>query len=237
MIQITLMAMVTTLPVPGYKAAFAAGKSSSRADSESLSEQMQQLSGGSTTEKFYVVQPRRSGNSGVFDVSIGGGYNTNSDVNIRSAERMARINYHATNSLFLSIAGSQVHNQFSLSAKKRMEEDGVYPNVGFVKSRADFSIGYNLIYGKARVTKDAMFYFDQYICLGAGIINQTNTKEEVKTPAGVADIGASFWFGRAVSMAIGAKAYRFKETRLESEGIANHVVAYANLGVLLGGAG
>ena len=68
-------------------------------------------------------------------------------------------------------------------------------------------------------------------------MNQTNTRKEVKTPAGVVDVGASFWFGRTVSLALGGKAYRFKETRLASEGVANHIVAYANLGVLLGGAG
>ena len=215
----------------------AASSQATRGDNDSLTDQMQQLSGGSSSEKFYVVHDRRSGNAGVFDISAGAGYNTNSDVNIRSSEQMARINYHATDKVFLSVAGSQVHNQFNLSAQKRMEEDGTFPNVGFVKSRVDLSIGYNLIYGKARVSKDAIFYFDQYVAIGGGVINQTNTREEVKTPAAVVDIGASFWFGRTVSLALGAKTYRFKETRLASEGVANHVVAYANLGMLLGGAG
>ena len=161
----------------------AASSQATRGDNDSLTDQMQQLSGGSSSEKFYVVHDRRSGNAGVFDISAGAGYNTNSDVNIRSSEQMARINYHATDKVFLSVAGSQVHNQFNLSAQKRMEEDGTFPNVGFVKSRVDLSIGYNLIYGKARVSKDAIFYFDQYVAIGGGVINQTNTREEVKTPA------------------------------------------------------
>ncbi|MEI6398905.1 MAG: hypothetical protein WCO71_09055, partial [Pseudomonadota bacterium] len=106
----------------------AASSQATRGDNDSLTDQMQQLSGGSTAEKFYVVHDRRSGNAGVFDISAGAGYNTNSDVNIRSSEQMARINYHATDKVFLSLAGSQVHNQFNLSAQKRMEEDGTFPN-------------------------------------------------------------------------------------------------------------
>ena len=203
----------------------------------SLIDQMQQLSGGSNSEKFYVVQPRRSGNAGVFDIAGGVGYNANSDVNVRSSEAMARVSYHATDNWFLSLAGSQVRNQFSLSAQRRISDDGVYPDVGFVKSRYDATVGYNLIYGKARVSKDSVFYFDQYIALGAGQIEQSNTRETSKTPAMVADIGATFWFAQRVSLAIGAKTYRFKETRIASDGIANHVIAYGNIGMLLGGAG
>jgi outer membrane beta-barrel protein len=205
--------------------------------SKSLTDQMSQLSGGSNTEKFYVVQDRQSGNAGVFDLAVGAGFNTNSDVNIQSTESQLRLKFHPTNRLFVSLAGSQVKNKLNRSAQRRIDDDGIYPDVGFVKSRADFSLGYNLIYGKARVSKDSVFYFDQYVALGGGTVEQTNTRDTARTPAIVGDVGASFWFGRRVSFAIGAKAYRFKEIRIASEGIANHVVGYANVGVLMGGAG
>ena len=205
--------------------------------SKSLTDQMGQLSGGSNTEKFYVVQDRQSGNAGVFDLAVGGGTNTNSDVNIQSSESILRLNYHATDRVFVSLAGSQVKNRLNRSAQRRIDDDGIYPDVGFVKSRADLSLGYNLIYGKARVSKDAVFYFDQYVAIGAGTVEQTNTRDTARTPAIVGDVGASFWFGRRVSLGLGAKAYRFKEMRIASEGIANHVIGYANVGVLMGGAG
>lgn len=205
--------------------------------SRSLADQVEQLSGGSTGEKFYVVHSQRSGNVGVYDLAVGAGVNTTGDVNIQSTDTMIRAKYHANNHMFVSLAASQVKNQFNASAQRRISEDQIFPDVGFVTSRSDLSFGYNLIYGKARLTKDAVFYFDQYVALGAGLIDQTDTRNSVVTPAMVADLGISFWFGGRVSLAVGAKTYRFQETRIASRGTANHVIGYGNLGMLLGGAG
>jgi outer membrane beta-barrel protein len=223
-------------PSSAPTAAVATGVSGSDS-SKSLADQMNLLSGGTNAEKTYAVHEQRSGNVGVYDIAAGAGVNTTGDVNLRSTDAMVRLKYHATNHLFVSLGHSQVKNQFNLSAKRRIDEDRVYPNVGFVTSRNDLSLGYNLIYGKARLTKDAMFYFDQYAALGAGMIGQTNTRENLMTPAMVADLGVSFWFGGRVSLAVGAKGYRFKEIRIASSGMTNHVIGYANLGMLVGGAG
>ncbi len=240
-VQLLKFSQVTMLSLVILKPAFLIGAEKASKDdassSKSLSEEMDKLTGGSTSEKFYVVQDRQSGSSGVFDISVGGGINTNSDVNLKSTETIGKLKYHAGDRFFISAAHSQVKNQFNVSATRRIDEDGIYPNVGFVKSRSDLAVGFNLIYGKARLTKDSVFYFDQYIALGGGVVEQSNTRETVKTPVMTGDLGVSFWFGRRVSLGLGAKNYRFKETRIASEGIANHVVGYATVGALLGGAG
>lgn len=202
-----------------------------------LAEQMEQLSGGSNREKFYVVQSQKSGNAGVYDLAIGAGVNATGDVNVKSTDTIFRAKYHANNHFFVSLASNQVKNEFNESAKRRVSEDGIYPDVGFVTSRNDLSFGYNLIYGKARFTKDTVFFFDQYASLGVGLIEQTDTRHSYVTPAVVGDLGISFWFARRVSLAVGGKTYRFRETRIATSSTANHVIGYANLGMLLGGAG
>jgi outer membrane beta-barrel protein len=202
-----------------------------------LADQMEQLSGGSNREKFYVVQSQKSGNAGVYDLAIGAGVNSTGDVNVKSTDTIFRAKYHANNHFFVSLASSQVKNEFNESAKRRISEDGIFPDVGFVTSRNDLSFGYNLIYGKARFTKDTVFFFDQYASLGVGFIEQTDTRRSSVTPALVGDLGISFWFARRVSLAVGGKTYRFRETRIATSSTANHVIGYANLGMLLGGAG
>lgn len=202
-----------------------------------LADQMDQLSGGSNREKFYVVQSQKSGNVGVYDLAIGAGVNATGDVNVKSTDTIFRAKYHASNRFFVSLASNQVKNQFNVSAQRRITEDHIYPDVGFVTARNDLSFGYNLIYGKARFTKDTVFFFDQYASLGVGLIEQTDTRHSYVTPAIVGDLGISFWFARRVSLAVGGKTYRFHETRIATSSGANHVIGYANVGVLLGGAG
>ena len=163
--------------------------------------------------------------------------NATGDVNVRSTESIFRAKYHSNNHLFVALSTSQVRNQFNLSAQRRITEDGIYPDVGFVTGRSDLSFGRNFIYGKARITKDAVFFFDQYASIGAGFIEQTDTRTSVVTPALVGDLGVSFWFGGRVSLAVGAKSYLFHETRIASGSNENHVIGYGNLGMLLGGAG
>jgi outer membrane beta-barrel protein len=219
------------------KPATSATPTTNQSASSELTNQIQKLSGEAVSERFYVVQPRQSGTAGVFDLSAGGGSNLNSNVNVRSSEMGLRASYHASDRLFFSLGYSQVKNKFSESALRRIREDGIYPDVGFVKSRLDAGLGLNLIYGKARLTKDSVFYFNQYVSLGYGQIQQTDTITTVTTPAAVADVGVSCWFARTASLGLGFKNYYFREQRLASRGNVNHVVGYARLGVLIGGAG
>ena len=145
--------------------------------------------------------------------------------------------YHINDRFYTSLYGSYVNNELTESGQQAWEKDGIYPNAAFVKSRYDGTVGFNLIYGKARVTQDAMFYFDQYVALGGGVVRQSDGAEETQSPAAVADLGFALWFGKRLTFRLGVKDHFFEERRPLDASKVHHVLGYSTVGFLLGGAG
>lgn len=213
----------------------------SAATKSTLSQEMDDLGSGDrlagARERMYVVQDRSVGLGGRFEVSAGAARNFNSNIYLDSYENSLLLTYHANDRFFTSLYGSYVYNELTRSGEAAWEEDGIYPNTAFVKRRYDATLGFNLIYGKARVTRDTMFYFDQYVALGGGLVEQSDGLADTRAPAVVADAGFALWFGPRLSVRLGVKDHYFEERRPLDASRVHHVLGYSTVGFLLGGAG
>lgn len=210
------------------------------ATKSTLAQEMEELTSGdkvASPERLYIVQDRTVGLAERFEISVGAAKNFNSNIYINSTETSGLLTYHFNDRWYTSLYGAYVSNDLTKSGQDAWTKDGIYPNTAFVKRRYDGTVGFNLIYGKARVTQDAMFYFDQYVALGGGVVYQDDGQEEVQKPSAVADIGFALWFGKRLTFRLGVKDHYFEEKRPLDASRVHHVLGYSTLGFLLGGAG
>jgi hypothetical protein len=88
-----------------------------------------------------------------------------------------------------------------------------------------------VFYGKFRVSMDQVFYFDQYVALGAGSVG-LNTGRQT---AAVGDVGFVLWLGRKGSIRFGVKDYFYNEQRRLSSSRVHDLVGHIDAGFLFGG--
>ncbi len=218
-------------------ASFAAPQSPT-AEAPSLEDELQSLSmpsnqapTGVSSEQMYAVQTRLAPLEHRSEVTITGAKNFTVDSFLVSQQMDAGYRYYLTDRWFLGLSGSYVFNSLSSSGERLMNENKRLPDVAYTKYRADLMAGYNLFYGKFRLSLDQVFYFDQYVAIGPGVVVQDLGTH----PAAVADVGFAFWFGRNFSFRIGVKDYLFHEDRRLSKGLANNVLGHVDFGYVFGG--
>jgi outer membrane beta-barrel protein len=186
---------------------------------------------GVTTEKLYAVQNRFVSLEKRFEVALGASKNFTGNGFLQMTQINGGVTYHLNNRWSLGLSGSYGFNEFTASANRLIQEERIMPDAAVVKWRSDLLLGYNLFYGKFRVSMDQVFYFDQYISAGPGLVNtQYGT-----TPAAVADVGFALWFGKNWSAKFGAKNSFFKEQKFMKSDMAYHLLGHIEVGYLLGG--
>ncbi len=186
---------------------------------------------GLTSEQLYAVQNRYAVLKHRHEISLGGGNNFSSSSFLASQGFDATYRFYLTDRWFLGLNGSLVFNEYSRDGQGLVDKNSIVPDVGVTKYRADLLVGYNLFYGKFRLTMDKVFYFDQYVGIGPGVVwLQTGRRA-----AAVGDVGFAFWFGRNFSFRIGVKDYFFDEQRLVSHGLVHNFVGYLQAGYVFGG--
>ncbi|MEK6705625.1 MAG: outer membrane beta-barrel domain-containing protein [Bdellovibrionota bacterium] len=182
-------------------------------------------------EKIYAVQTRFSPLKYRSELSLGGGRNLSADGFIVTNQADLGYRFHITDRWSVGLTTSTMFNSMTDSAKHLFERDQMLPDIAYAKYRFDANIGCNLFYGKFRVTMDKVFYFDQYVSLGAGIVEL----DTGRIKSAVVDAGISLWLGRRGSIRIGLKDYIFNERRRLSSGIVNQFVGHMDLGLMIGG--
>lgn len=198
---------------------------------QSLSVPSNQAPSAVSSEQLYAVQSRLSPLGKRSEVTLSGAKNLTADSFLVSQEIDLGYRFYFSDRWFVGVSGSYVSNSLSGSGQRLLEESKRLPDVAYTKYRADLMAGYNLFYGKFRLTMDQVFYFDQYVALGPGVVVQDLGTH----PAAVADIGFVFWFGRNFSFRFGVKDYLFQEERRLSQGIANNVMSHLDIGYVFGG--
>jgi len=182
-----------------------------------------------SSERLYSVQDRYSQLTNRSEISLGGSNNFTADAYVQSQEIDLSYRYYISNRWFLGASGAYVFNSLSSAGTRLVAEQHILPDMAYVKYRGDLMGGFNIFYGKFRATMDEVFYFDQYVALGPGVVNlDTGT-----APAGVADVGFSFWFGRKISARLGVKDYIFNEQRTLTKGVVNNFLGHLDVGILL----
>ena len=207
---------------------------------QSLEDQLQglaipanQLPIPGSSEKMYVIQNRYNPLGMRSELALGVGKNFTNDSFLVSNEVSLAYRFFLSDRWNLGLAGSYVFNDFTDTAAQLKKSEGRIPDAAFAKSKADLSLGYNLFYGKFRLSMDQVFYFDQYIALGAGLVQQS----KATTPAGTFDIGFAFWFGKNLSARLGGKSWIYNEKRSASSATHNNLIGHFDLGYLFGSGG
>ncbi len=186
-------------------------------------------------EKLYVVQDRHVDLTNSWQFAMGIGTNLNSNIYLDTNETSLAVRYNINNMFFAQLDGAKVNSNLTESGERIWRNDGIYPDTSFVKSRYGAGMGLNLMYGKVRVTRDFVFYFDQFFTLGFGSIEQSNGVVTTKTPTITGEAGVSIGLGNTMSLIVGMRDNYFEERRRNSSSKIHQMVAYSGIGVLLGG--
>lgn len=182
-------------------------------------------------EKLYSVQTRYSSLRHAHELLIGGGRVLIGESFLISNQIEAAYRFHFSDRMSIGVSGAKVYNSLSGSGQRLLAQEGRLPDMSYLKNRIDLTVMRNNFYGKFRLSMDRVFYFDQFIALGAGYVGQ----ERGNTPAAVADVGMAFWFGHRGSVRFGFKDYYYQERRELSQGMTHNLTTYLNVGLLLGG--
>ncbi len=206
--------------------------------SKTLEDQLQELGTpgdqapvGLTSEKLYAVQNRFSPLGRRFEIAGGAGTNFSSSSFLISRNFDLSARMYFSDRWYAGLSGNYVLNQFTKDGEDLVNNPGLVPDVGVVLFRTDLTVGYNLFYGKFRVTMDKVFYFDHYVALGAGVIWQ----ELGRRLAAVGDTGIAMRFGRNLSLRVGVKDYFFDEQRKITHSFTHNFVGYMQAGYVFGG--
>lgn len=206
---------------------------------EELQSELNDLSRGGFSEapleKLYVVQDRHVDLTKSWMLLAGVGTNVNPNIYLDTNETNLTVRYNFNNTFFAQVDGAKMSSELTHSGERIYRNDGIYPDTSFVKSRYGAAAGLNLMYGKVRVTKEFVFYFDQFFTIGLGSIEQSNGLKTTKSPTITADAGLSFGLGKMASFIVGIRDNYFKEERRNSSDKIHQMVAYSGIGVTLGG--
>ncbi|MBY0370736.1 outer membrane beta-barrel domain-containing protein [bacterium] len=190
-----------------------------------------QAPAGVTGEQLYAVQNRYVPLRFRHEFALGGGNNFTPDSFLISTSIDASYRFYLSDRWFVGLSGNYVFNDLTVSGKDADSILARVPDVTVVKYRGDLQLGYNLFYGKFRLSMDQVFYFDQYIALGPGIA----VMDKGRSLAAVADVGLALWFGRNFDLRVGFKDYFFNELRSKTPGWGHNILGYVQAGYLFGG--
>jgi len=186
---------------------------------------------GLRSERLYSAQVRDTELAHRFEFDLGGAKNLTSNGFLNQTQINLTARYHLDNRWDVSVSGAYGYNSFTDAANRLMAENNMLPDAAIVKTRFDALLGYNLFYGKFRMNMDNVFYFDQYVSVGPGLVTtQYNT-----AVAGVADVGFALNFGNNWTARFGAKNDFFTEQKAASSGLAYHLLGHVDIGYLIGG--
>lgn len=196
---------------------------------ESLSVPANQAPSVVSQEKLYAVQGRYAPLRNRHELSLAGAKNFTADSFLSSQQLELGYRYYLSDRWFAGLNGSYVFNSFTEAANRIIQKEQLVPDVAYAKYRADVLAGFQPFYGKFRLTMDQVFYFDQYVALGAGLVGL----DTGSTWAVVADVGFSFRFGRAWSFRLGVKDYFFEEQRRLSKSWVHNLLGHLDVAMVL----
>lgn len=181
-------------------------------------------------EKLYAVQTRFTPLKGRHELSLAISKSFTAENFLVSHQASLNYRYFLSERWNLGVSASRVWNSLSDSAIKLIKSENIYPDITYAKSLADVTAGFNVFYAKFRFNADTVFYFDQYIALGAGMVDM----DRGLRPAVVGDIGLAFWLGKQFTMRLGLKDYFQSEVHRSGTSMFHNMMAHLDAGILLG---
>ncbi len=180
---------------------------------------------------LYAVNSRYSTLNKRHELTINGANNFNADSHLETKQVGGSYRFHINSKWSLGYKYSEYKNQLSASGKKLFENKQILPDSDFAIKSTEGFINYNTVYGKLRLTKSQIVYFDQYISLGYGDIDLARGNTQVYN----VDLGFAFWLGRNFSTRVGVKNEMYRQANLNDSRNVHHAMGYIEFGYLFGG--
>ena len=206
----------------------------------SLSDQMRSLSvpeselpPSASMEKLYSVQTRHASLHRRHEFGVGFAKSVLGQDFVSSNQVSGNYRFHFNDHWSFGISGMYFFNSLSPFAEKLIAKENIYPDMAYVKAISDATLGYNLFYGKFRVSSENVLYFDQYLTAGAALVSMSTGRSAAAT----AGAGMLFWWGKQGSVRVGVKDYVYNEKRTFDTNTVHNMVFHLDLGILLGGEG
>lgn len=200
----------------------------------SLEEQLKSLDSANqapttvTNEKLYAVQTRYLPLKNKSEFSMGGALNHTPSSFLRTQQLHVGYRFHFSDRWSLGLAHAWVNNKLKADLETLKSKEGIVPLVPYAISRSDLMLEYHVFYGKFRWSAERVSYFDFYLGLGPGMVEQ-NTGT---VGAGVGDLGFAFWLGRRGSARVGLKDYVYNETYPSGNVLTQNLHSHLDLGYL-----
>jgi outer membrane beta-barrel protein len=183
-----------------------------------------------STEKLYSIQSRFSPLKGRFELGVGVAQDLTNSAFLSSQQVGGTIRYHMSDRWSIGLAGGQVFNSMTETARLLMQRDGILPDAAYAKYRANLEVGANTFYGKFRLGTDTVLYLDQYVALGGGVVGLNRGPAAMVT----LDAGFAFWIGKSGVVRLGMKDHFYCETRELSSSMTHHWLGHIELGWMPG---
>ena len=181
-------------------------------------------------EKLYSVQDRALPLKGRTEVTIGAGHQLTGDGFLETNQVSIGAQYHINEKWSVAGSYSNLYNKFTNAADEINQKQRMLPNVVYTTERTELRGEYNLFYGKFRVSREQVYYFDQYVGLGMTQNTTENNVETQKVDGYVADAGLALWVPPYGAARLGFKNYtqpEKKQNKTVSSNATQFYLAYS----------
>lgn len=163
------------------------------------------------------------------EVSFLGANNFTADSHLETRQIGAKYRFHINSRWSIGASYSEYENKLTSAGKKLFDDEKILPDTDYAIKSADAFVNLNTVYGKLRLTKKQIVYFDHYIALGYGHIDLASGETNLYN----LDTGFAFWIGKHASFRVGAKSEFFRQKKLTEDTNAHNTMGYLEIGYLL----
>ena len=181
-------------------------------------------------EDLYAVNERYSSLNNRFELTLFGAHDFAADAHMDSKQSGVTARYHINSRWSLGARYTEYFNQLSASGEALFEQEQLLPDSDFALNSTDAFINFNTVYGKVRLTRDTVVYFDQYISLGYGTVGLSRGETQMY----LADLGLAFWVGKKMSARFGVKNEFYTQQKLNGSNDVHNAMGYLEIGYLFG---
>ena len=181
-------------------------------------------------DKLYAVNSRYSSLQKRHEITLAGANNFTGDDHLTSRNTSGTYRFHWNSTWSLGMRYSHYFNELSGAGKKLFDKERLLPDTDFALKSTEGFINLNTVYGKLRLTRDTVVYFDQYITLGYGDI----ALSQGETKMGTLDLGFAFWLGKHMSARTGLRNEFYEQEKINGDSNVHNALGYIEFGYLFG---
>jgi outer membrane beta-barrel protein len=181
-------------------------------------------------ENLISVNSRYSSLNKRNELTLIGANNFTSDSHIDTRQVGAAYRFHINSRWSIGARYTEYENKLSEAGDELFKDKNILPDSDFAIKSTDGFISFNTVYGKIRLTKKTIVYFDQYISLGYGNVALSQGEAQMYT----VDAGFAFWLGKHGSARIGVKNELYEQHKLNGAENVHNAMGYVEVGYLFG---